>query len=101
MILTVPQRIVVKQMVGVDLPMNVTDQRIACQKKIAQKMNVVLSTGIVEQTLNFVMIYLPVILTESVRVMNAAQNLVIVDLVQNIVGSQQQRQQHQLLQKNQ
>ena len=81
--------------------MNVIDQRIACRKNIAQKMNVVLSTVTVEQTPNFVTICLNAIQTAIVLVMNAVQNSAIVDLARNIVVILQQHQQNLPLQKSQ
>ena len=64
-------------------------------------MNVALSTDTVEQTQNFDMICLPVILTVIVLGMNAVQNSAIVDLVLNIAMTQQQPQQHLPLRKSQ
>ena len=89
--LIVPQLTVVNLMVDVDLRMNVNAQKIACQRKIALKMNVAQVTVIVDQILNFVMTYILAFqITIVPQMANVVPNLVIVVLAQNIAMIPQQ-----------
>ena len=79
MTLIVPRLTVVNMMADVGLRMNVTARKIACQSKIALKMNVVQFTVIVVQIRNSVTMYILAFqITTALQWMNAAQNLVIV-----------------------
>merc|ERR1712241_239397 len=79
MTLIVPRLTVVSMMADVGLRMNVTAQKIACQKKIARKMNVVQYTAIVVQIRNSVTMYiLASQISTALQRMNAVQTLAIV-----------------------
>ena len=82
-------------MEGVDLQKIAIEQKIAWQPKTVQKMSVVLSMATVEQILNFVMIGLFATRITIVLGMNAAQNLVIAELGQNIAMMRLQYHLHQ------
>merc|ERR1712038_1302084 len=79
MTLIVPRPTVVNMMADVALHMNATARKIACQRRIALKMNVVQSTAIVVQIQNSVTMYILAFqISTALQSMNAAQILAIV-----------------------